>query len=209
MARYRGSVCKICRREGEKLYLKGERCYTDKCPIERRPYGPGQHGKDRRGKQSEYGLQLREKQKVKSIYGVLERQNRRYFKIATKMPGIAGENYLQLLERRLDNVVYRLGFATSRSEARQLVLHGHIQVNGRKVNIPSYLVDVEETISVKEASRKLPKFKDIFEVNADLKVPEWLSVDMEKAEGKVLALPTRDDIDYPVEENLIVEFYSR
>jgi small subunit ribosomal protein S4 len=209
MARYRGSVCKICRREGEKLYLKGERCYTDKCPIERRPYGPGQHGKDRRGKPSEYGIQLREKQKVKSIYGILERQNRRYFKMATKMPGIAGENYLQLLERRLDNVVYRLGFATSRNEARQFVLHGHIQVNGRKVNIPSYLVDVEDTITVKEGSSKLPRFKEVFEINADLKVPEWLSVDMEKAEGRVLALPTRDDIDYPVEENLIVEFYSR
>src|SRR5690554_304565 len=209
MARYRGSVCKICRREGEKLYLKGERCYTDKCPVERRPYAPGQHGKDRRGKLSEYGIQLREKQKVKSIYGILERQNRRYFKMATKMPGIAGENYLQLLERRLDNVVYRLGFATSRNEARQFVLHGHIQVNGRKVNIPSYLVDVEDTITVKEGSSKLPRFKEVFEINADLKVPDWLSVDMEKAEGKVLALPTRDDIDYPVEENLIVEFYSR
>ncbi|MFI5359157.1 MAG: 30S ribosomal protein S4 [Halanaerobiales bacterium] len=209
MARYRGSVCKICRREGEKLYLKGERCYTDKCPVERRPYAPGQHGKDRRGKPSEYGIQLREKQKVKSIYGILERQNRRYFKIATKMQGIAGENYLQLLERRLDNVVYRLGFATSRSEARQFVLHGHIRVNGRKVNIPSYLVDVEDVITVKESSRKLPRFKEVFEINADLKVPDWLSVDMEKAEGKVLALPTRDDIDYPVEENLIVEFYSR
>ena len=209
MARYRGSVCKICRREGEKLYLKGERCYTDKCPVERRPYAPGQHGKDRRGKPSEYGIQLREKQKVKSIYGILERQNRRYFKMATKMPGIAGENYLQLLERRLDNVVYRLGFATSRNEARQFVLHGHIQVNGRKVNIPSYLVDVEDTITVKEGSSKLPRFKEVFEINADLKVPEWLSVDMEKAEGRVLALPTRDDIDYPVEENLIVEFYSR
>ncbi len=209
MARYRGSVCKICRREGEKLYLKGERCYTDKCPVERRPYAPGQHGKDRRGKLSEYGIQLREKQKVKSIYGILERQNRRYFKIATKMQGIAGENYLQLLERRLDNVVYRLGFATSRSEARQFVLHGHIRVNGRKVNIPSYLVDVEDVITVKESSRKLPRFKEVFEINADLKVPDWLSVDMEKAEGKVLALPTRDDIDYPVEENLIVEFYSR
>lgn len=209
MARYRGSVCKICRREGEKLYLKGERCYTDKCSVERRPYAPGQHGKDRRGKPSEYGIQLREKQKVKSIYGILERQNRRYFKIATKMQGIAGENYLQLLERRLDNVVYRLGFATSRSEARQFVLHGHIRVNGRKVNIPSYLVDVEDVITVKESSRKLPRFKEVFEINADLKVPDWLSVDMEKAEGKVLALPTRDDIDYPVEENLIVEFYSR
>ena len=209
MARYRGSVCKICRREGEKLYLKGERCYTDKCPVERRPYAPGQHGKNRRGKLSEYGIQLREKQKVKSIYGILERQNRRYFKIATKMQGIAGENYLQLLERRLDNVVYRLGFATSRSEARQFVLHGHIRVNGRKVNIPSYLVDVEDVITVKESSRKLPRFKEVFEINADLKVPDWLSVDMEKAEGKVLALPTRDDIDYPVEENLIVEFYSR
>jgi len=209
MARYRGPVCRICRREGEKLYLKGERCYTDKCLIERRPYAPGEHGQSRRGKQSEYGLQLREKQKVRKIYGMLEKQYHRYFEIAENMPGIAGENFLSLLERRLDNVVYRLGFATSRNEARQFVLHGHIMVNGRKVNIPSYQVDVEDLISVNESSRKSNRFKDVFEYNADITVPEWLSVDLEKAEGKVLALPTRDDIDYPVQEHLIVEFYSR
>lgn len=209
MARYRGPVCRICRREGEKLYLKGERCYTDKCPIERRPYAPGEHGQGRRGKQSEYGLQLREKQKVREIYGMLEKQYHRYYEIAEKMPGVAGENFLSLLERRLDNVVYRLGFATSRNEARQFVLHGHIQINGHKVNIPSYQVDVEDEISIKESSTKSTRFKEVLEYNADITVPEWLSVDMENAEGKVLALPTREDIDYPVEEHLIVEFYSR
>jgi small subunit ribosomal protein S4 len=209
MARYRGPVCRICRREGEKLYLKGERCYIDKCPVERRPYAPGEHGQSRRGKQSEYGLQLREKQKVRKIYGMLEKQFHRYYEMAEKMPGITGENFLSLLERRLDNVVYRLGFATSRSEARQFVLHGHILINGQKVNIPSYLVDVEDVISVKDSSRKSNRFKDVFEYNADITVPEWLSVDLEKAEGKVLALPTREDIDYPVQEHLIVEFYSR
>src|SRR5690554_1410040 len=209
MARYRGPVCRICRREGEKLYLKGERCYTDKCLIERRPYAPGEHGQSRRGKQSEYGLQLREKQKVRKIYGMLEKQYHRYFEIAENMPGIAGENFLSLLERRLDNVVYRLGFATSRNEARQFVLHGHIMVNGRKVNIPSYQVDVEDLITIKEKSRKSTRLKEVFEFNAEITVPKWLSVNMEKGEGKILALPDREDIDYPVEEHLIVEFYSR
>ncbi|MFW5972053.1 MAG: 30S ribosomal protein S4 [Bacillota bacterium] len=209
MARYRGSVCRICRREGEKLYLKGERCYTDKCAIERRPYAPGEHGQGRRGKQSEYGMQLREKQKVRKIYGILEKQYRRYFETADNMPGVTGDNFLQLLERRLDNVVYRLGFATSRNEARQFVLHGHIFVNGSKVNIPSYQLDVDDVISVKDSSRKSTRFKEVFEFNAETTVPEWLNVNIDKAEGKVLALPSRDDIDYPVEEHLIVEFYSR
>lgn len=209
MARYRGSVCRICRREGEKLYLKGARCYTDKCAIERRPYAPGEHGQGRRRKQSEYGMQLREKQKVRKIYGILEKQYRRYFEMAENMPGVTGENFLQLLERRLDNVVYRLGFATSRNEARQFVLHGHIYVNGRKVNISSYQVDVDDVISVKESSRKSTRFKEVFEYNAEITAPEWLSVNIDNAEGKVLALPTRDDVDYPVEEHLIVEFYSR
>lgn len=208
MARYRGSVCRICRREGEKLYLKGERCYTDKCAIERRPYPPGEHGQGR-NKQSGYGIQLREKQKVRRIYGILENQYRNYFEKAEKMPGVTGENFLQILERRLDNVVFRLGFATSRNEARQFVLHGHILVNGRKVNIPSYQVEVDDVISVKEESRKTTRFKEVFEFNAEITVPKWISVDMEKGEGKVLALPDREDIDYPVEEHLIVEFYSR
>jgi len=208
MARYRGAVCRICRREGEKLYLKGERCYTDKCAIERRPYPPGEHGQGR-NKQSGYGVQLREKQKVRRLYGILENQYRNYFEKAEKMPGVTGENFLQILERRLDNVVFRLGFATSRNEARQFVLHGHILVNGRKVNIPSYQVDVDDVISVKEESLKTTRFKEVLEFNAEITVPKWLSVDLEKAEGKVLALPDREDIDYPVEEHLIVEFYSR
>lgn len=208
MARYRGAVCRICRREGEKLYLKGERCYTDKCAIERRPYPPGEHGQGR-NKQSGYGVQLREKQKVRRLYGILENQYRNYFEKAEKMPGVTGENFLQILERRLDNVVFRLGFATSRNEARQFVLHGHILVNGRKVNIPSYQVDVDDIISVKEESLKTTRFKEVLEFNAEITVPKWLSVDLEKGEGKVLALPDREDIDYPVEEHLIVEFYSR
>lgn len=208
MARYRGSVCRICRREGEKLYLKGERCYTDKCAIERRPYAPGEHGQGRT-KLSGYGLQLREKQKVKRIYGILEKQFKRYFLMAEKMVGVTGENFLRLLERRLDNVVYRLGFATSRNEARQFVLHGHILVNGRKVNIPSYQVDEGDVISVKDSSRKSKRFKEVFEINSEITPPKWLSSDLEKAEGKVLSLPEREDIDYPVEEHLIVEYYSR
>lgn len=208
MARYRGSVCRICRREGEKLYLKGERCYTDKCAIERRPYPPGEHGQGR-NKLSEYGLQLREKQKIRRIYGIMEKQFRRYFRAAEKMAGVTGENFLQLLERRLDNVVFRLGFATSRNEARQFVLHGHILVNGRKVNIPSYQVDEGDIISVKDSSRKSKRFKEIFEFNSEVTPPKWLSVDFDKAEGKVLSLPDREDIDYSVKEHLIVEYYSR
>lgn len=208
MARYRGAVCRICRREGEKLYLKGERCYTDKCAIERRPYPPGQHGQGRQ-KRSDYGTQLREKQKVRRVYGILEKQFKRYFEMAEKMSGITGENFLQLLEKRLDNVVFRMGFATSRNQARQLVLHGHLQVNGKKVNIPSYLVTVDDVISVKETSRKSKKFKEIFEYNSELTSPKWLSVNMDKAEGKVLSLPDREDVDLAVEEHLIVEYYSR
>ncbi|MCG8513126.1 MAG: 30S ribosomal protein S4 [Halanaerobiales bacterium] len=208
MARYRGAVCRICRREGEKLYLKGERCYTDKCAIERRPYPPGQHGQGRQ-KRSDYGTQLREKQKVRRVYGILEKQFKRYFEMAEKMSGITGENFLQLLERRLDNVVFRMGFATSRNQARQLVLHGHLQVNGKKVNIPSYLVTDDDVISVKETSRKSKKFKEIFEYNSELTSPKWLSVNMDKAEGKVLSLPDREDVDLAVEEHLIVEYYSR
>lgn len=209
MARYRGAVCRICRREGEKLYLKGERCYTDKCGIEKRPFAPGDNSQDRRSKLSEYGLQLREKQKIKRLYGMLEKQFRRYFEMAENMPGVTGDNFLQLLERRLDNVVYRLGFATSRSEARQFVLHGHILVDGSKVNIPSYQVAEGQVITVKEGSRNSKRFKEVFEFNEDLSPAKWLSNDLEKAEGKVLALPEREDIDYPVEDHLIIEYYSR
>jgi small subunit ribosomal protein S4 len=208
MARYRGSVCRICRREGEKLYLKGERCYTDKCAIERHPYPPGEHGQGRI-KLSEYGMQLREKQKVRRIYGLMEKQFRRYFKLAEKMPGVTGENFLQILERRLDNVVFRMGFATSRNEARHFVLHGHILVNGKKLNISSYLVNEGDVISVKESSCKSKRFKETIEFNAEMTHPEWLSVNLDHAEGKVLSLPKREAIDYPVKEHLIVEYYSR
>ncbi|ADO77787.1 30S ribosomal protein S4 [Halanaerobium praevalens] len=208
MGRYTGSVCKLCRREGEKLYLKGARCYSDKCSFDRRPYVPGEHGQGRH-KVSEYGTQLREKQKVRRIYGIMEKQFRNYFEKAENIAGVTGENFLQLLERRLDNVVYRMGFASSRNEARQFVLHGHITVNGRKVDIPSYQIDIDDEIKVKDSSRKSKRFKEIFEYNADFASQEWLNSDLEKAEGTIIALPEREDIDYPVEEHLIVEYYSR
>ncbi|MFW5855755.1 MAG: 30S ribosomal protein S4 [Bacillota bacterium] len=208
MARYKGPVCKLCRREGEKLYLKGARCYSDKCSFDRRPYAPGDHGQGRR-KVSEYGMQLREKQKVRRMYGIMEKQFRNYFEEAEQARGVTGENFLNLLERRLDNTVYRLGFATSRNEARQFVLHGHIKVNDRKVDIPSYRVDEGDVITVKDSSRKLDRFKDIFEYNQELTPPGWLTVDYDKAEGKVVSMPEREDIDHPIQEHLIVEFYSR
>ena len=208
MARYKESVCRLCRREGAKLYLKGARCYSEKCSFERRPYPPGEHGQGRT-KVSEYGLQLREKQKVRRIYGLMEKKFRRYFEEAENMGGVTGENFLTLLERRLDNIVYRLGFASSRNEARQFVLHGHILVNGSRVNIPSYRVDENNTISIKDSSRKSKRFKEVLEFNSELTPPDWLSVNMDKAEGTVLAIPEREDIDYPVEEHLIVEYYSR
>ena len=208
MARYTGPVCKLCRREGEKLYLKGARCYSKKCSFDRRPYVPGEHGQGRQ-KVSEYGSQMREKQKVRRIYGIMEKQFRNYFETAENIQGVTGVNFLQLLERRLDNVVYRLGFATSRNEARQFVLHGHIFVNGERVNVPSYQVDEGDKISVKDSSRKKARFKEIFDFNAELAPPEWLTVNMEKAEGSVVSLPEKEDIDYPVKEHLIVEYYSR
>ncbi len=208
MARYRGSVCRLCRREGMKLYLKGERCYTDKCAIERRAYAPGQHGQSRR-KPSEYGMQLREKQKARRIYGVLERQFRNYFKKAEQQKGVTGENLLQMLESRLDNVVYRLGFAGSRSEARQLVRHGHFRVNGRKVNIPSYLARPGDEITVKEKSRGTNRFKELWEIAAQRTMPEWLDLDIDNWKGRVVRLPSRDEIDVPVSEHLIIELYSR
>lgn len=208
MARYTKSVCRLCRREGTKLYLKSDRCYSDKCAIDRRPYAPGQHGQQRK-KMSEYGLQLREKQKARRIYGVMEKQFRNYFKEAERQKGITGENLLRLLERRLDNVVYRLGFAGSRAEARQLVRHGHFKVNGRKVNIPSYLVSVGDEISVRDKSKSSPKFKEIAEAAAHKTPPAWLEADVENFTGRVVALPEREDIDVPIEEHLIVELYSR
>lgn len=191
-----------------KLYLKGERCYTDKCAIARRSYPPGQHGQERR-KISEYALRLREKQKARRIYGVLERQFRSYFERAERQKGVTGENLLRLLERRLDNVVYRLGFAASRAEARQLVRHGHFQVNGRKVNIPSYLVRPGDEIEVRERSKESAKFKEIADQAAHRTPPAWLEADAANLKGRVLALPTRDQIDVPVQEHLIVELYSK
>jgi len=206
MARYTGPSCRLCRREGQKLYLKGERCFTDKCAIDRRGYAPGQHGQGRK-KISNYGLQLREKQKAKRFYGLLETQFKSYFEKADKMPGITGENLLRILETRLDNVVYRMGIATSRKEARQLVRHGHFTVNGQKVDIPSYLVSVGDVIAVKEKSRSSAKFKELAE--AAVNVPNWVQVNFENLEGKVISLPTREDIDIPIAEHLIVELYSR
>ena len=209
MARYIGSMCRLCRREGEKLFLKGERCYkSDKCAVEKRAYAPGQHGQNRK-KMSEYGLQLREKQKAKRIYGILETQFRNYFETATTQKGIAGENLMILLERRLDNVVYRAGFARSRTEARQVVRHNHIQVNGKKVNIPSYLIKAGDVITLKEQSVSIQRFKDIYETTAGRVVPEWIVADTENGKINVQAIPTREQIDVPVNETLIVELYSK
>ena len=208
MVRYTGPVCRQCRREGVKLYLKGERCYTEKCAIDRRSYAPGQHGQRRR-KLSEYGLQLREKQKARRIYGVLEGQFRKYFREATRRKGIAGENLLQILESRLDNIIYRLGFALSRPEARQLVKHGHFAVNGRKVNIPSYQVRPGDVISVRESSKNKGRFKELAELTRNQGTMEWLEVDSENLTGKVIRLPSREEIDSPIAEHLIVELYSR
>lgn len=208
MARYRGSVCRLCRRENLKLFLKGERCYTDKCAIERRNYPPGQHGQAR-PKFSEYSIQLREKQKVKRIYSLLENQFRRTFARAEKAKGITGEALLVLLERRLDNVAYRLGFSSSRAEARLLVRHGHILVNERRVNIPSCIVNVGDVISIEEKSRKIQRVVASLESAQRRGVPEWLEMDREGFSGKVKGLPTRNDITMPINEKLIVELYSK
>ncbi len=209
MARYVGAVCRLCRREGMKLFLKGERCYTEKCAIEKRNFPPGQHGKTRKAKLAGYGVQLREKQKVKRIYGVLEDQFRRYFEAAERQRGITGETLLQLLERRLDNVAYRMGLATSRPQARQLVRHGHVQVNGRKVDIPSYSIRVGDVISVRATSQKDVAVQHALEEVKGRGVPEWLSFDVEKMSGRIVSLPTREQINLPVQEQLIVELYSK
>lgn len=206
MARYTDANCKLCRREGQKLFLKGERCYSSKCALERRNYAPGQHGQSRK-KQSEYGLQLREKQKAKRFYGVPETQFRNLFEKAAKKQGKTGENLMIMLETRLDNVVFRLGFAASRKEARQLVTHGHFTVNGHKANIPSMEVKAGDVIKVKERSTSSPKFKEIKEMS--ITVPSWMTVDVDKLEGKVVAMPRREDIDTPIAEHLIVELYSK
>ena len=208
MARYTDAVCKLCRREGQKLFLKGARCYTDKCALTRRAYAPGQHGQGRK-KTSEYGMQLRAKQLTRRYYGVLESQFRDYYEMATKMEGKTGEDLLSILESRLDNVVYRLGWASSRAEARQLVVHGHYTVNGKRVDIPSYLVKVGEVIAIKEGSKPSAKFAAINEANAARPLPKWLEKDAEGANGKVIAAPAREDIDLEVDETLIVELYSK
>ena len=206
MARYIDANCRLCRREGQKLFLKGERCYSSKCALEKRNYAPGQHGQSRK-KVSDYGLQLREKQKAKRFYGMQETQFRNLFDKASRQKGKAGENLLILLETRLDNTVFRLGFASSRKEARQLVTHGHFLLNGKKASIPSMEVKAGDAIKVKEKSTNSPKFKEIKEMS--ITAPSWLAVDAEKLEGKVVAMPTREDIDTPVAEHLIVELYSK
>lgn len=208
MARYTGPVCKLCRREGDKLFLKGVKCYSEKCPLNDRNFVPGQHGKGRK-KTSEYGLQLRAKQKARRYYGVLENQFHHYFEIAERKTGVTGENLLRLLESRLDNVVYRVGWANSRAEARQLVVHNHFTLNGKKVNVPSLLVKEGDVISIKAGSRDSAKIKEILEANDGRPTPTWLDRNSETLEAKVLHLPAREEIDAPVEEQLIVEFYSK
>ena len=209
MARYIGPVCRLCRREGMKLFLKGERCYTDKCAIEKRNTPPGQHGRARKAKMVGYGVQLREKQKVKRIYGVLENQFRRYFETAERTRGITGETLLQLLERRLDNVIYRSGFATSRAQARQLVRHGHFMVNGRKVDVPSYSVRAGDVVSVRQTSLENAAIAHAMEEVKGRGVPEWIAIDSAKLAGTIASLPTREQINLPVQEQLIVELYSK
>jgi len=208
MARYSGPACRLCRREGMKLFLKGERCYTDKCAIERRNYPPGEHGQAR-PKFSEYSVQLREKQKLRRMYGVLEGQFRRYFAMADRAKGVTGETLLQLLERRLDNTVYRIGFATSRAEARQLVRHGHFRVNGRKVNVPSYLVRAGDTVSVRDRSQKVARIQESLELAQRRGVPDWLEITPESFAGRVKSLPARSDLTMPINEKLVVELYSK
>ncbi len=209
MARYTDPVCRLCRREGMKLFLKGAKCFSDKCPIEKRNFAPGQHGKDRKAKIVGYGLQLREKQKTKRMYFTQEGQFRNYFEKAARGKGVTGEMLLQQLERRLDNVVYRLGFGMSRRQARQLVRHGHVHVNGRKVNIPSYEVSVGEEITIRESSRKLPILEQAKEFASHQNAPAWLEIDRENFKGRILSLPKREEIQMPVNEQLIVELYSK
>lgn len=208
MARYRGSVCRLCRREGLKLFLKGERCYSDKCAIERRNYPPGAHGQARI-KFTNYGIQLREKQKMKRMYGLLEKQFRGYFHVADMKKGVTGENLLQLLEQRLDNVVFRLGFASSRAEARQLVRHNHIRINGKKANVPSMQVKVGDVVSVNDKSRKITRVSDALEAVERRAVPAWLELNKDAFAGTVKATPARGDVTMPINEQLVVELYSK
>lgn len=208
MARYTGAVCRLCRREGQKLFLKGERCYSEKCSVGLRGYAPGQHGQGRK-KSTEYGMQLRAKQTARRFYGVQENQFHHYFEIAERKQGITGDNLLRILESRLDNVVYRVGFASSRAEARQLVGHGHYEVNGKRVDIASYLLKAGDVVSICEKSRASEKIKAVVEANSARPVPEWIDVDRNNLSAKVIALPTREQIEAPVDEQLIVEFYSK
>ena len=208
MARYTGAVCKLCRREGKKLFLKGDRCYTGKCALERRSYAPGQHGQNRK-KVSEYGLQLRAKQTAKRYYGIQEGQFYKYFLMAEKRQGIVGENLLKICESRLDNVVYLLGWASSRAEARQLTIHSHFRVNGKKVDVPSYLLKAGDVVSVKDTSKDSVKIKEVLEANAARPVPAWLDKNADELSAKVVKLPDREEIAVPVEEHLIVELYSK
>ena len=208
MARYTGAVCRLCRREGQKLFLKGERCYSEKCSVALRGYAPGQHGQGRK-KTSEYGMQLRAKQTARRFYGVQENQFHHYFEIAERKQGITGDNLLRILESRLDNVVYRVGFASSRAEARQLVGHGHFEVNGKRVDIASYLLKAGDVVSICEKSRSSEKIKAVVEANSARPVPQWIDVNRDQLTAKVIALPTRDQIEAPVDEQLIVEFYSK
>jgi len=210
MARYTDAVCRLCKREGIKLFLKGSRCYTNKCSISRKSYAPGQHGQGQlRKKKSEYGLQLREKQKTKRFYGVLEKQFHKYYEMATREKGITGEKLLFLLESRMDNTIYRLGLATSRAEARQLVSHEHFLVNGKKVNVPSYLVKVDDVITLRPKSRESVRFEQILNETGGRVVPSWLTFDVDTMTGTVVALPNREEVDAPVKEHLIVELYSK
>src|SRR5256885_15837813 len=209
MARYTGAVCRLCRREDMKLFLKGERCYTDKCGYERRSYPPGQHGQSRRRKRSDYGEQLSEKQKVKRIYGIAEKQFRGYYYKALRTKGVSGHTLIQLLERRLDNVVYRMGFASDHAEARQLVRHGHFEINGKKVNIPSFLCRSNDTIVVREKSRKITRVLESLGAVDRRGVPKWLQLDKDAFQGKLVALPSREDLTMPIREQLIVELYSK
>ncbi|MBM4294973.1 MAG: 30S ribosomal protein S4 [Deltaproteobacteria bacterium] len=208
MARYTGPSCRLCRREGMQLYLKGDRCYTDKCGIERRHFPPGQHGQ-RRGKLSDYGMQLREKQKVRRIYGIMEKQFRGYFEAAERQKGVTGTNLLVFLERRLDNIAYRLGFANSRAQARQLVRHNLVLVNGRTVNLPSYLVRQGDTIQVTDKGKNMPMIRDALEAVARRGTPPWLEMDKAEARGRVIMFPSREDLTMPIQEHLIVELYSK
>ena len=209
MARYTGAVCRQCRREKLKLFLKGDRCYSDKCSFERRSFAPGHHGQARLRKMSDYAIQLREKQKVRRMYGMLEGQFHKFFVIADQKKGVTGENLLILLERRLDNVIYRLGFASSRSQARQLIRHNHIIINGKRVNIPSYLVSVDDDITLKEKSQKMEAIVDSLSAVARRGTPSWLQLDQDNFKGKVNSMPNREEITMPIQENLIVELYSK